>query len=88
MIFANIDWINQGEFNSPAWKSVSLFRLTDITIKDFAYAFPCAENTGNDEAGSGMFTVVGNLVSWVHTGTTFNVPAGQWHRGTIMLPIG
>lgn len=88
MIFANIDWINQSEFNSPAWKSVGLFRLTDITIKDFAYAFPCAENTGNDNAGSGMFTVVGNLVSWVHTGTTFNVPAGQWHRGTIMLPIG
>lgn len=87
MVFANIDWINQGSFSAPAWRKVNLFHLTDFTARDFAYSFPCAENTGEDKAGCGMFAVSGNLVSWMHTGGTFDVPAGQWHRGMIAFPI-
>lgn len=87
--FLYIDWTNDGQFNSPAWKSVEIAKIKGIRSTISEVAVPCSENTGDAQAGTGLFsyTASNGSISWVHTGSTFNVPAKQWHRGIMLFPF-
>lgn len=84
-----IDWTNSGGFDSPAWKNVNIARLQNIRGIVNVVNVPCIENTGENQAGTGLFSYVAstNMISWTHTGGSFNIPANQWHRGVMMFPF-
>lgn len=89
MALLYIDWTNSGGFNSPAWNNVNIATLQGIRgVVDYVNV-PCIENTGEAQAGTGLFsyTASTNAISWTHTGGTFNVPGNQWHRGIMMFPF-
>lgn len=87
MALLYIDWTNSGEFNSPAWNNVNIATLQGIRGAMDYVNVPCVENTGENQAGTGLFSYSAstNAISWTHTGGTFNVPSNQWHRGIMMF---
>lgn len=84
-----IDWTNSGQFDSPAWNNVNLATIQGIRGAVSFVNTPCIENTGEDKAGTGMFsyTASTNVISWTHTGGRFSIPANQWHRGVMLFPF-
>ena len=84
-----IEWTNAGQFESPAWNNVNIATLQGIRGVVDSVNVPCAENTGENVAGAGMFSYVAstNVISWTHTGGTFTIPANQWHRGVMLFPF-
>lgn len=89
MALLYIDWTNAGQFDSPAWNNVNLATLQGIRGVVNYVAVPCIENTGETEAGTGMFSYNAstNTIAWTHTGGRHTIPGGQWHRGVMMFPF-
>ena len=87
LIILRAFWQNKGAFSQNAFEPVKLARLS-VSAAPGAYIFPCAENVGNDHAGTGFFLLEGNVLSWEHTdGSWSNVAAAQWHQGAIVAPL-
>ncbi|KAA8831476.1 hypothetical protein EMO89_01705 [Bifidobacterium tissieri] len=80
-------WMNNGGFNSPSWKRVSLARMLNFKTNGEGYDFICAENTGSDTAGSGIIGVQNQEIYWQHTGGAYDIPQQQWHQAALVFPV-
>lgn len=80
-------WLNNGAFNSPSWKRVSIARMLNVKTNGEGYDFPCAENTGSDTAGSGIIGVQNQEIYWQHTGGAYDIPQQQWHQAALVFPV-
>lgn len=89
MALLYIDWTNSGQFDSPSWKNVDIARLQGIRGTVDSVDVPCIENTGENYAGTGLFSynASANAISWTHTGGRFSIPANQWHHGIMFFPF-
>lgn len=86
LLVAQIEWVNNGQFQSEAWKPVDLFEFSGYKATREAFGWCFDNNTDGSTTYNAKFKCVGKRVSWVARGN-FVVAAKCWHQGGIIIPV-